>query len=234
MRVLDIDLDFFLTDVCPFAEKGARPDDNCAQPLPEASVRRFLEVNCGLSRVSPLPGRVFETHEGALLYWQELIDAGRLLVPFEVTHVDAHSDLGIAQKGYPYVKNAVLCRPPEERAELDKYLKAEQLNEANYLVFALALRYISRLENIRNPKSRKDLPEEMREGEFLRLKSAFPALFEAKYGEETKVPYCQYDTYTEYKTEAPFDFISLALSPRYAPKTADGIKDIIADYMLLV
>lgn len=41
MYVLDLDLDFFLDNICPLAEKGTRPDANQASPWPEEQVRFF-------------------------------------------------------------------------------------------------------------------------------------------------------------------------------------------------
>ena len=52
MRVLDLDMDFFLSDVCALAAPGKRPSVSEAQPWDEAAVRAFLEQNCGLSRVA--------------------------------------------------------------------------------------------------------------------------------------------------------------------------------------
>lgn len=232
MRVLDIDLDFFLSDTCPFAPEGERPSEACAQPLSEAETRAYLENNLGLDTARPIPGRVFETHDGALLFWDELIKAGRLCPPFEVTHVDAHTDLGIAQRGYPYVKNSVLCRPPQNRRCFEEFRALKQLNEANFLAFALAARLVSRLENIRNPASKPDFPAEMLDGAgIIRLKSAFPALFEAKNGFEPPVPYIEYADPAEYRAEAPFDFMSLAISPRYSPASADRLVKVIGEYM---
>lgn len=42
MRVLDIDLDFFLADCCPLAEPGERPCLAGHEPWSEADVVRFL------------------------------------------------------------------------------------------------------------------------------------------------------------------------------------------------
>lgn len=230
MRVLDIDLDFFLTDTCPFAAEGCRPDDSCAQPFPEETVRAFLENGLGLSKDKPIPGRVFETHDGAAFFWKELICSGKLTVPFDVTHVDAHSDLGIAQKDYPFVRMNVLGRPVEKRAEFEQFKSMGQINEANYLVFAIANRWIRRLENLRNLKSKKDFPETMRSPEGIRLESAFPMLYESKYGKEPEVTYAEYADGLGYKVDAPFDFASLAISPRYAPKSADSLVKVISEY----
>ena len=43
MRVLDLDMDFFLTAPCPLAEYGERPDEGCAQAYSDEEVIRFLE-----------------------------------------------------------------------------------------------------------------------------------------------------------------------------------------------
>lgn len=43
MRVLDIDLDFFLADCCPLAELGHRPSLPGHEPWEASAVRAFLE-----------------------------------------------------------------------------------------------------------------------------------------------------------------------------------------------
>ena len=110
MRVLDIDLDFFLAGCCPLADKGRRPELFGHEPWESGRVRRFLEGNCGLSKDRPIPGRIFETHDSALELWRDMLEAKRLTAPFDVTHIDAHSDLGIGYPGPGYVLNGVL--PP--------------------------------------------------------------------------------------------------------------------------
>ena len=108
MRVLDIDLDFFLNDTCPLAEVGKRPILEGHEPWPEGKVREFMENRLHLSAARPVEGKVFETHDGALCYWDGLIREGRLTVPFEVTHNDPHSDLGIGLPGPGLVVNGAL------------------------------------------------------------------------------------------------------------------------------
>lgn len=117
MRVLDIDLDFFLADCCPLAELGHRPSLPGHEPWEASAVRAFLENQCGLSRTAPKPGRIFETHDGALRFWEEQIAAGRLTAPFDVTHVDAHSDLGIGYPGQNFVLFNVLSMPVPKRLD---------------------------------------------------------------------------------------------------------------------
>ena len=231
-RVLDIDLDFFLSDPCPFAPEGERPSESAAEPWSEAEMCAFLEDHLHLNRARPIPGRVFPTHDGALFFWRDLIREGRLTPPFHVTHVDAHTDLGIGDRGHTFVRNSVLCRPVASRVDPEGYRAAGQLNEANYLVFALAFRWLSGLDNVRIPTSLPDFPSDLRaeDGHSLRLKSAFPALFEARYGDEPAVPFFETTNGRDYTAPAPFDFLSLAISPRYAPASADALVPVIMSY----
>lgn len=234
MRVLDIDLDFFLADCCPLAEVGQRPCLEGHEPWPEEKVIFFLENQCGLSLDDPLPGAVFETHDMALAYWQERMAEGTLTAPFHVTHVDAHSDLGIGKPGPGFVLNGVLPRLLDKRADIQSYYDRCQLDEANYLLFALAFRWISSLDNVRNPKSRPDIPREIllpgRE-DAIQLTSFAARLSEGVNGTEPVIPFNVYGDYTAFKAAEPYDFATLAISPRYAPVEANELLPIIGRYI---
>ena len=155
MKVLDLDMDFFLTDACPLAPLGKRPPEDCAEPYSDEQVIRFLEMQCGLSRAHPVPGMIFDTHDKALDFWLARMQCGELSAPFDVVHVDTHSDLAFGPPGTDFVLKAVLTRRPDARAALGAYRAGRKLDEANYLLFALAFRWISRLTYVRNPKSRQ-------------------------------------------------------------------------------
>lgn len=236
-RVLDIDLDFFLADCCPLSPAGERPLAAGHEPWPEEKARRFLEKQCLLSEERPLPGRIFSTHEEALFYWRALMEQGKLEAPFHVTHVDAHSDLGIGKPGPGYVFYNVLGLPPLRRLELERFKKEEKLDEANYLLFALAARIVGSLDNVRNPRSRRDIPESMAlkneggEYEAIQLPQAFPELFEKKNGKEPRIPFRVYGDYRLFQAEEPFSFVSVAISPRYAPREAEGLLPLFRRYM---
>ena len=234
-RVLDIDLDFFLADCCPLAELGQRPVLQGHEPWAEERVSQFLENNCGLSKDRPIPGRVFMTHDKALEYWTELMGQGELKAPFHVTHVDAHSDLGIGYPGPGYVLYNVLSLPPARRLELDRFYREKKLDEANYLLFALAARIVGSLENVRRPFSRDDVPASIsaQSGICIRLPQSFPDLFEKANGPEPLIPYREYKENDSFFAAAPYDFVSLAISPRYAPREADGLIPIFTEYMRL-
>lgn len=239
MRVLDIDLDFFLADCCPLAAFGERPDCIGHEPWDASEVISFLENNCGLSSNNPIPGRIFDTHDKALQFWIELQECGKLSIPFHVTHIDAHSDLGIGKPGPGYVLNTVLALAPLIRTDLTRYYAMEQLDEANYLLFALALRLVASLDNVRSPRSRQDIPsfaskDSNGEYSFIQLSSFVSKLFELANGIEPIVPFRVYPDYRNFYSHEPYDFISLAISPRYSPAAADGLIPIISRYITII
>ena len=232
-RVLDMDLDYFLADCCPLSEVGRRPTLRGHEPWSPAVVRAFLEKDLLLSRDRPIPGRVFLTHDGALGYWKQLMDAGELRPPFHVTHVDAHSDLGIGYPGPAYVLYNVLSLPPRRRLELDRFYGEKKLDEANYLLFAMAARIVGSLDNVRRPFSRDDVPRQILapDGDHIRLPQSFPELFERANGPEPLIPYREYKEDGSFRAAAPYDFVSLAISPRYAPQEADELIPLFQEYM---
>lgn len=231
MRVLDLDLDFFLSDCCPLALLGERPMNSCAQHWSAQRVEAFLTDQCGLSKDKKTPGRVFETHDGALDFWQEQLTCGSLSAPFDVVHVDAHSDLAFGKPGPSFVLKAVLTRLPEERPSLYSYRDGKKLDEANYLLFALAFRWISSLKLVRNPHSHKDVSALLLDDQGnIHLSSDVAAIMQFKNGSEPTVPFTIYDDYALYK-ENDFDYVSLAHSPRYAPEDADELIPVIMRYI---
>lgn len=240
MRVLDLDLDFFLADCCELALKGERPEAVEAKPWQEKEVRRFLECNCGLHSKKRIPGRVFETHDGALFFWRELLEEKMLFAPFDVVHVDAHSDLAIGAPGPRFILEAVLSRPVADRPNLEQYVAGQKLDEANYLLFALAFRWIGRLVNVRNPLSRPDIPAHIclqdENGTLcgMLLRSQISALMEQFNGKEPTVGFEVFGDPALYRETESFDFISLAHSPRYTPAEADFLIDIIRDYIEII
>lgn len=237
MRILDIDLDFFLKDCCELAPLGQRPPLYGNAVWSEEETRAFLENALGLSKENKTPGRMFETHDKALVFWDELIKSGRLDIPFEVTHIDAHSDLGIGKPGPGFVLNSVITLAPEKRADIERYYRMNELDEANYLLFAIGFRWISSVDNVRIPRSRPDIPNfavKNGAGEYshIRLASFASKLLESKNGAEPPVAFRVYEDHTKFKSTGKYDYISVARSPRYAPKEADALFEIIGEYIL--
>ena len=65
----------------------------------------------------------------------------------------------------------------------------------------------------------------------LRLTPPLPELFERMNGPEPEVEYREYPSGDEYRAEAPFDFASLAISPRYAPEEADALVEVFTEFI---
>ena len=233
MRVLDIDLDFFLRDCCPLAEPGERPELKGHEPWPAEEVARYLEENCLLDAERPLPGRVFETHDRALVFWEEKLREGRLTAPFHVTHIDAHSDLGIGYPGPGFVLYNLLSMAPERRYDLRRWYEQKKLDEANYLLFALGMRRVASLDDVREPFSHEDIPPQIltQDGTAIHMESLPSKLFEAKNGPEPTIPFRRIDDGPSFRAEAPYDFVTLAMSPRYAPREADALAEVIRRYI---
>lgn len=225
MRALDIDMDFFLSGPCELAAPGKRPPDGEALPWTEAEVRAFLENNCALSKDRPVPGTIFETHDMALDHWQVHAD-----FPMHVTHIDAHSDLGIGRPGPAFVLESVITRAPGSRGNIAEYRENRRLDEANYLLFAVAFRWISSLDNVRNPNSRQDMPPFCHENT-LRLESSAGRILPMLNHHEPEIPFNVYADWHAFKADAPYDLATLAISPRYSPRTADFIIDIFHEYI---
>lgn len=234
-RVLDIDLDFFLNGLCPLAKEGERPSLLGHEPWSPEQLADYLEGHLLLSSARPTPGRVFSTHDGALLWWRELIKAGRLSPPFHVTHVDAHSDLGIGKPGPGFVLYNVLAKHPSQRLSLEEFYKTRQLDEANYLLFALAARIIGRLEDVQCAFSQEDIPGQILHSDqkHICLPQSFPQLFEKQNGAEPVIPFYRTKDPEGFYASEPYDFVSLALSPRYAPMEAEALIPVFKRYMLL-
>ena len=111
MRFLDMDLDFFLNEDAYRSEcDGGRLGSNY-KPWSISEVRHFLEDRCCLSTATPVYGRTIESHDKLLDFWRTLIQSGRLSIPFEVVHVDAHPDLSVGNG--LYLKSDLLHMDPE-------------------------------------------------------------------------------------------------------------------------
>ena len=151
-----------------------------------------------------------------------------------MTHVDAHSDLGIGYPGTGFVRNGVLPVQPDKRCDIGRYRAQKQLDEANYLLFAIAFRYVAALDNVRNPRSRPDVPQEILvpgRADAIRLDSFAARLMESKNGSEPLVPFHVYEDYRTFSSDAAYDFVTLAISPRYAPAAADALVPVIGAYI---
>ena len=160
MRVLDLDMDFFMERVAHFIGEGVKdrlPEDYDDCVWGEERVRSFLKDNLGMSKERKFLGRVLGGHDEALYFWEELISSGQLVEPFDVVHVDSHADLGFGCLSLnAFLYDDILTLPIKERRKIRcikyKYGSHEcKISIADYLLWAIAYGYISNLTYCGNP-----------------------------------------------------------------------------------
>jgi len=235
-RVLDIDLDFFVTPPVHLPPDWERPPAGGHDVWPEDEALAFLRDRCQVS--DRLPGFVTENHAQLFPRWREAIAAGVLESPFSVTHLDAHADLGLGDNGYTYLMTSLLYEPVAERQFPAEGMSG--LNEGNFLLFAIACRWVADLtyvfgdggggdelpyafEGFHRPADRLQLaamPKRELDKLLHRLGDPVADLI------EPAVPY-QSTRWESFQAAEPFDFICLTRSPLYTPTTADPLYDLI-------
>ncbi len=229
---------------------------------PASKVRFFLEKNLGLSKDRKIRGRIVVGHNEALSYWKELIFDNRLSVPFEVIHVDSHADLGLGYLSHTYISNTLLGYPVKERPFHNQYTSASgdvcEEKIGDYLLFAVAYCWISKLTYCANPRGNKndyimgtmkDFKENHVEDRptFNTIQLLYNSGLKMPYrsdSNETKanyilssrkepeVPFLIIPTIEDVKYDGDFDYIVMAQSPNYTPASADFIMEILREYII--
>ena len=265
-RVLDLDLDFFVQRVVfwPPDDQRADPEehkvalgvDTLLEILTDAEIElvggdldafdgvglsmRYLRERLGLR--DSLPGAAVETHDEVFAIWERMIRDGELRCPFHVTHVDAHGDFGKGQLSHRKVLTEVLALPADARRDRSRNL----LNEGDYLLHAVACRWVADIDYVFCPGGGSDidrwywedfrtppLNEHGRSG-VVRLAGLDEPTLDAIVGGATprvdydEPPVCMREIQQHaYATTRAFDFAFLARSPRYTPFAADPLYDAI-------
>lgn len=162
MKVLDLDMDYFMTEVAhtPFSSMERLNEENYGKSVWDADkVRAFLESNLGLSKDKKVPGRVVCGHNEALFFWEELIAQDRLKAPFDVIHVDSHADLGLGSPSGNFLQSRFLELPIPTRRRIRDYEfngKIEEINIGDYLLWAVGYRMVSSITYCANPNGEKN------------------------------------------------------------------------------
>lgn len=140
-RVLDIDLDFFLSDVAHNvpAGSGRLPSDEY-RPWSPTEVRHFMEGALGLSPERKLPAILCVGHDETLYHCEELIKDGRLGKPFELVHVDAHADMGLGDNGWVEVLR--MAAAPDAVRAIVSSRHCERIGIGNYVTYMALFRML--------------------------------------------------------------------------------------------
>ncbi len=224
MRILDLDLDFFLNKIAFWKKGNKRLDDKNYIPWKENKLINFLENQCKLSTDNKINGKIVKKHNEAYYFWKYLIKNNNLNIPFEIVHIDAHGDLGMGDNSYEYLQNNYLKLPIKERYNiLDNEELNKQINEGNYLAFTIANRWINKLTYVIHPLGGNDVPLEylkiINSKQYIQLNNNEPLVNFKKINGKN------------YFEEKPFDYIVLAQSPKYTPKGADKLIKIFRKYI---
>jgi len=244
MRILDIDLDFFLNELSLPNGSTERWDPGNILPWDVKEVVNFLENQCGLSKNDLIEGRIVTQHHEAFCFWRELIEKDILKTPFEIVHIDAHADLGTGDGSGKYITEQLLHMSFDERM----YPNVEEtfgLYETNYLIFAVACRWVSGITYVSHPMWENDLcwyhwKDYDETTGFLQLKKYNPGGFQRVSNKpedrpipielEPAVPFERIDRF-EYHNSEKFSFIVLSHSPAYTPPDSDKLIPAIKEYI---
>lgn len=264
MKILDLDMDYFMDDVANFNADSSTerlPKDYDKNVWSEVHVRQFLENNLGLSTNDKKRGRIVKGHNEALYFWKELMEKGDLVSPFEVVHVDSHADLGLGYSSWCYILNTLLTYPVDKRplhnTYIDCYKKESKEGIGDYLLFAIAYRWISKLVYCANPNGDKNdyilqtlknfhekyVWEEPVENiiqlvcnPIMDFPDNYASAKEVKQyldrgTKEPEVPFTIIPNIKDVQYKGDFDFVVMAQSPNYTPQSADFIMRIFREYI---
>lgn len=238
-RILDVDLDFFMHRAAHWLEVGrGRLDAVEYPPWSKDEGLAFLRDQCGLA--SPLPGFVVENHGELFELWAAALDDRRLTLPLSVTHVDAHSDLGLGDATYIKVLIELLFLPVEKR----RAGAAEIVNDGNYLAMTIACRWLSDLTLVRNSlgggRPSDLMPYYMENFDLDASNIELAAMTRDQFDRrshdrdyvvaavEPKVP-LQHMGWRGFRAPRTFDVICLAHSPDFTPVELDSLFDEIRE-----
>lgn len=240
LRVLDIDLDFFVSPVVYLPQGKGRPADDEYSVWPVDDALGFLADRCGLN--GRLPGFVTERHHELFPLWRESIEGGLLQPPFHVTHVDAHADLGMGDASWKYILTELLFQPLEAR-KFPREGGLSGLAEGNYLSFAIACQWLGELIYVHGYGAGSDVPKSsMQDFRMDAPNIQLPALTEADAQKMLHFKWDDIDAsrleppvsfqrvlFTDFEATDPYDLVCITRSPQYAPPKADVVYDRIIE-----
>lgn len=250
MNILDIDLDFFQfgrMNHVPI-DTTTRPTKDLVQPWSIESTIEFLEQRCHLNKQNKIRGFLVEQHHELFFLWKQMIEKGRLTVPFSVYHVDAHADLGLGDCSRTYILGELIHKHVDQRGDIPTS-GSEKINCGNYLAFSIANRWVDKLNFIINPNWRDDIHGCYVNSQYpvpyghhdltIQLKKYTPEQIDEMgmtrsepepLGYEPEVPF-EIISHEDFNPGCKFDFIFLSKSPTYTTPATDVLIPVISEYM---
>jgi hypothetical protein len=250
MNVLDIDLDFFVDPRPRQQAKSGRLSEMEYHTWSAQSVEEYLTRRCNLRKGCLLPGAVVTYHHELFDRWKTLIGSYELTKPFQLTHLDSHADMGMgfADNSCGYIMGELLHCELSDRQN-PKRGENGGLLEGNFISFSLACRWISSIVYVHHPQlfaencGLHDIPDCMfRENKpkcnVLQLKQLPPECQNSvrrltefvPISLEPEVPIRMVER-DDFYSDDSYSFVFVAKSPRYTPKTADPILEVIRQFI---
>ncbi|MCP9933378.1 UPF0489 family protein [Cyanobium sp. Candia 9D4] len=247
-HILDIDIDLFVNKPAYWCEAGERLSSDEYRTWSETEIRSFLEGACGLRKTNQIPGRIVEHHHEVFHIWRKLVESRKVETPFEVVHPDSHADLGFGDPGWVYLMGELLHLPIGERT--NPKVGWEYMNAGNYLAFAAACGWLSRLTYVHHPQGGNDLMHyhfrdfdvasneiELKRCPLERLRRLLvsePSYL--NFGVEQRGPTLPFQKISclDYSCEEPFDYVFFARSPEFTPIESDLLLPIFQEYIQII
>ena len=253
MRILDMDLDFFLSDITCDSNPAERVSDEEVRPWTDKEAITFLNTKLGIGKGASVPLYVVATHD---LVFDELyslhypLNSRESISSFDIVHVDAHADLGFGDRSVSSVIELLDVKPGDRKLYCPQALRTldpdqTSLNEGNYLLYAMFHRMVNSISYIHHPNNEcgYDVPKRIHPRKnALRLprirqehagkmipSDCFPAGYEVEQGDrEPDVEFSLIDP-DEPISVGPFDRAFLSLSPHFTPKASDELAKTIVN-----
>lgn len=236
MRILDIDMDFFQSEIHNNdTDSNSHLENENFKVWNKKIFIDFIENKCGLSKESKIKGRVFDHHVDTYWFVKELIDTHLLTVPFDLTHIDAHSDMGFSAS-VPYYK-FLDTFSKENKDAFENGTLFENVENQRYIDFgnyinAMALnRWLSKIEYVYHDKlDYLDFPEYIIEPDQTQKGFAFRYNFISKAIIPNLTIYAM--DKENYCFTQPYDYICVAISPSFTVKEIEPLVEIIKQYIV--
>lgn len=254
MRILDIDLDFFLDEIAHFRKRNTQRLSNKKYiPWNYKQVECFLEKQIGLSKENPVAGKIFVHHDEVFHFLSKELQDDKITGPFSLTHIDAHSDMATGVDGcFLYIMEELLRRPLKKRYDVSTAGNWEKLNPGNFIIYMAACSMLQDLTFVKHHKTNeKHMPlffeDNNVDSNILQMKVYNKGLIKdlamstdllgkiSNYQSTNKgrrIKYKEAD-WCSYKNKRPFDRIFLTQSPSFTPSNSDDLIPVISQYMVL-
>ncbi|NNE09440.1 MAG: hypothetical protein HKN20_12840 [Gemmatimonadetes bacterium] len=231
MKVLNLDIDAFVTPIAlyrgPDDGRLSETDYSCWTP---DRLGRYLEDHCGLSRARKTMGCIVTQHDELFPIWRSLIASGDMDASVHLYHLDAHDDLGggLDDESHEEVQSRVLLKPVESRP----HVPWEKMNSGNYLLYALACRWISALTLIRHPEDFQSVPRNLLsdDGARIHLQPWSQGAPVAGASREPSIP-LDVIPIDDFTMRDEFAWVFVATSPAFTPPAADALTEVVREYL---